>query len=157
MFAADLIPYSEDFGEDGNLLVQATAVDTTLDNTVFRFADTLLEGRFAENGKNELVIGSWIAEDRQAEAGGIGLPGSSIGMAFGMLAYVYIVQEGLDFGFFMREMDMAYRVQSIFRGTWSLKSILTTFISGIFLSMPVAWIPTRRAIEMDIPSCPGHQ
>ncbi|MGE0074311.1 MAG: ABC transporter permease [Sphaerochaetaceae bacterium] len=317
MFAADLILYSEDFGEDGNLPVQVTAVDTTLDNTVFRFEDTLLEGRFAESGKNELVIGSWMAEDLQAkvgywvtlvtrgnggffeamdmqivgivncpnpnvnrsllmvpidtvadylamenlateidialpesadtdveaqtitclmaesdnsttvmtwkdlagdylammqaerggsstmlflvfliaavgisntmlmvinertrelgmmralgmddrsihwlfmlEAGGIGLLGSSIGVALGMLANIYIVQEGLDFGFFMREMDMAYRVQSMFRGAWSLRSILTTFFSGIFLSMLVAWIPTRRAIKMDIPSCLRHQ
>ena len=69
MFAADLILYSDDFGEDGNMAVQVTAVDPELDNSVFRFKETLVAGRFAEPGTNELVIGSWFAEDIGAELG----------------------------------------------------------------------------------------
>ena len=69
MFAADLILHSEDFGEDGNMAALVTAVDPNLDNSVFRFADTLVEGRFCEPGTNEVVIGSWFAEDIGAELG----------------------------------------------------------------------------------------
>jgi len=317
MFSADLILYSEDFGEDGNMPVQVTAVDPELDNTVFRFEDTLIEGRFVESGTNELVIGSWFAEDIGAkvgywvtlvtrgnggfyeamdmqivgivncpnpnvnrtllmvpmdtigdylamegaateinialpetaeiaeevtriqqlldpsgndllvvswddlardyvalaeakrggtgmilflvfiiaavgisntmlmaiyerirelgmmralgmndrsiqlafmvEAGGIGLIGSTIGVLLGIAINFYMVNVGIDFGLLMRDMDMGYRIQSSFRGTWSPSTIITAFFFGSILSMLVAWIPTRRALKMDIPSCLRHQ
>ncbi|PKL22566.1 MAG: ABC transporter permease [Spirochaetae bacterium HGW-Spirochaetae-4] len=317
MFSADLILYSDDFGEDGNMPVQVTAVDPELDNTVFRFEDTLIEGRFVESGTNELVIGSWFAEDIGAkvgywvtlvtrgnggfyeamdmqivgivncpnpnvnrtllmvpidtigdylamegaateinialpenaeiaeevariqqlidpsgndllvvswddlardyvalaeakrggtgmilflvfiiaavgisntmlmaiyerirelgmmralgmndrsiqlafmvEAGGIGLIGSTIGVLLGIAINFYMVNVGIDFGLLMRDMDMGYRIQSSFRGTWSPSTIITAFFFGSILSMLVAWIPTRRALKMDIPSCLRHQ
>ena len=317
MFSADLILYSDDFGEDGNMPVQVTAIDPELDNTVFRFEDTLIEGRFVESGTNELVIGSWFAEDIGAkvgywvtlvtrgnggfyeamdmqivgivncpnpnvnrtllmvpidtigdylamdgaateinialpetaeiaeevgriqklldpsgnnllvvswdelardyvalaeakrggtgmilflvfiiaavgisntmlmaiygrirelgmmrslgmndrsiqlafmvEAGGIGLIGSTIGVLLGIAINFYMVNVGIDFGLLMRDMDMGYRIQSSFRGTWSPSTIITAFFFGSILSMLVAWIPTRRALKMDIPSCLRHQ
>lgn len=317
MFSADLILYSEDFGEDGHMPVQVTAVDPELDNSVFRFEDTLIEGRFVESGTNELVIGSWFAEDIGAkvgywvtlvtrgnggfyeamdmqivgivncpnpnvnrtllmvpidtigdylamegaateinitlpesakiaeevariqqlldpngnnllvvswddlardyvalaeakrggtgmilflvfiiaavgisntmlmaiyerirelgmmralgmndrsiqlafmvEAGGIGLIGSTIGVLLGIAINFYMVNVGIDFGLLMRDMDMGYRIQSSFRGTWSPSTIITAFFFGSILSMLVAWIPTRRALKMDIPSCLRHQ
>lgn len=317
MFSADLILYSEDFGEDGHMPVQVTAVDPELDNSVFRFEDTLIEGRFVESGTNELVIGSWFAEDIGAkvgywvtlvtrgnggfyeamdmqivgivncpnpnvnrtllmvpidtigdylamegaateinialpesaeiaaevariqqlldpsgsdllvvswdeiardyvalaeakrggtgmilflvfiiaavgisntmlmaiyerirelgmmralgmndrsiqlafmvEAGGIGLIGSTIGVLLGIAINFYMVNVGIDFGLLMRDMDMGYRIQSSFRGTWSASTIITAFFFGSILSMLVAWIPTRRALKMDIPSCLRHQ
>ncbi|PKL28681.1 MAG: ABC transporter permease [Spirochaetae bacterium HGW-Spirochaetae-2] len=317
MFSADLILYSEDFGEDGHMPVQVTAVDPELDNSVFRFEDTLIEGRFVESGTNELVIGSWFAEDIGAkvgywvtlvtrgnggfyeamdmqivgivncpnpnvnrtllmvpidtigdylamegaateinitlpesakiaeevariqqlldpngnnllvvswddlardyvalaeakrggtgmilflvfiiaavgisntmlmaiyerirelgmmralgmndrsiqlafmvEAGGIGLIGSTIGVLLGIAINFYMVNVGIDFGLLMRDMDMGYRIQSSFRGTWNPSTIITAFFFGSILSMLVAWIPTRRALKMDIPSCLRHQ
>ena len=317
MFSADLILYSDDFGEDGNMPVQVTAVNPELDNTVFRFEDTRIEGRFVESGTNELVIGSWFAEDIGAkvgywvtlvtrgnggfyeamdmqivgivncpnpnvnrtllmvpidtigdylamegaateinialpenaeiaeevariqqlidpsgndllvvswddlardyvalaeakrggtgmilflvfiiaavgisntmlmaiyerirelgmmralgmndrsiqlafmvEAGGIGLIGSTIGVLLGIAINFYMVNVGIDFGLLMRDMDMGYRIQSSFRGTWSPSTIITAFFFGSILSMLVAWIPTRRALKMDIPSCLRHQ
>ncbi|MFA6706959.1 MAG: ABC transporter permease, partial [Sphaerochaetaceae bacterium] len=59
---ADMILYSEDFGEDGSMPVLVTAVDTQTDFDVFRFADTIVEGRFLNPGENAAVIGSWFAE-----------------------------------------------------------------------------------------------
>ena len=317
VFSADMILYSEDFGEDGNLPVVVTAVDPERDLDVFRFSDTLVEGRFAHPGENEIVMGSWLAEDLGAkidywvtlvtrgnggffeamdmrivgivncpnpdvnrrlimvpidtiseylamenlateinialpesadvekaalevariigaaderlsvltwremaadylmvigmergssaailflvfliaavgisntmimvinertrelgmmralgmgdrsiqrlflfEAGGIGLLGSACGVILGSAINIYLVEKGIDFGFLMRTSDMGYRVQGIFRGAWSIRSLLVTFLSGIGLSVVVAWIPTRRAIRMDIPSCLRHQ
>lgn len=316
-FAADLILYSEDFGEDGNLPVEVTAVDPTLDREVFRLGETLIEGRFPKSGTNEMVLGSWMAEDINAkigywvtlitrgnggffeamdmeivgilncpnpnvnrsllivpfdtisdylamegfateidialpesadiveakdhiaslvaafdmplsvmgwddmatdylamiqaerggsflilfmvfliaavgisntmimviherirelgmmralgmsdgnihllfllEAAGIGLLGSIVGTLAGILANIYMVNHGIDFGFLMREMNMAYRIQSVFRGAWSIRGITITFFAGIVLSVTVAWFPTRRATKRDIPSCLRHQ
>lgn len=316
-FAADMILYSDDFGEDGNLAVQVTAIDPQLDNSVFRFEETLMEGRFPEPGTSELVIGSWFAEDIGAklgywvtlvtrgvggfyeamdmqivgivncpnpnvnrtllmvpldtiddylamdgtvteinialpeqsdipsevkrieqivksmgkdlkvaswdelaqdyvalaeakrggtsmilfmvfliatvgisntmlmaiferirelgmmralgmndrtiqltfmvEAGGIGLIGSLVGVLLGILANFYLVEVGIDLGFLMRDMDMGYRIQSVMRGAWSPSSLFIAFFFGTILAMLVAWIPTRRALKMDIPACLRHQ
>ncbi len=316
-FSADLILYSEDFGEDGNIPVQVTAVDTALDSTVFDLEQTLIAGRYPEMGSNEVVLGSWMAEDINAELGywitlvtrgnggffeamdmqivgivncpnpnvnrslllvpidtisdylameglateiavalpnsadivrekqniaamvahaaaplrvmswdemasdyiamieaetgassvmlflvfliaavgisntmimvinertrelgmmralgmsdqkihllfmlesaGIGLLGSIAGTLAGILLNIYFVHYGIDFGFLTREMDLGYRIQSIFRGAWHVRGIFTTFIMGIVLSVAVSWLPTRRATKQDIPSCLRHQ
>jgi ABC-type lipoprotein release transport system permease subunit len=316
-FSADMILYSDDFGEDGNMPVQVTAIDPELDNTVFRFKETLVEGTFPEPGTNQMVMGSWFAEDIGAEVGywvtlvtrgnggfyeamdmeivgivncpnpnvnrtllmvpidtvdeylamegnateinialpedsdiateveqiknlleergrslhvatwdelaqdyvalaeakrggtgmilflvfiiaavgisntmlmaiyerirelgmmralgmkdrsiqlafmveaaGIGLIGSIVGVALGVAINFYMVNVGVDLGFLMRDMDMGYRIQSIMRGAWSPSTLVTAFFFGTFLSMLVAYIPTRRALKMDIPSCLRHQ
>lgn len=316
-FSADLILSSIDFPEDGNLPVHVTAVDVNRDSQVFRLDNHILEGRFPVMGTNEVVIGSWLAEDIHAEVGywitlvtrgnggfyeaidmkivgivncpnpninrslllvpidtisdylamtnlateidialpetaqiehqklliqslihemeqplvvkswdeiagdyvsmismerkgssiilflvfliaavgisntmimviserirelgmmralgmsdrsihllflleatGIGVLGSIFGTAAGLLINIYLVMEGINFGFLMRTMDMAYRIQSIFRGSWHIQGILITFISGIVLSVVVAWFPTKRATNKDIPSCLRHQ
>ena len=316
-FAADMILYSDDFGEEGNMSVQVTAIDPTLDNSVFRFEETLVEGNFPEPGTNQMVIGSWFAEDIGAEigywvtlvtrgnggfyeamdmeivgivncpnpnvnrtllmvpidtigdylamegnateiniglpesadipeeveriekilsdngidlriatwdelaqdyvalaeakrggtgmilflvfiiaavgisntmlmaiyerirelgmmralgmkdrniqlafmieAGGIGLIGSLVGVLLGIGVNFYLVNVGIDLGFLMRDMDMGYRIQSIMRGAWSMSTLVTAFLFGTILSMLVAYIPTRRALKMDIPTCLRHQ
>jgi len=91
------------------------------------------------------------------EAGGIGLVGALVGIALGALANIFIANVGINIGFLLRDMDMGYRIQSIMRGTWSLRSFVVTFISGITLSMIVSIFPIRRALKMDIPSCLRHQ
>lgn len=316
-FSADLILSGNEFGEDGNLSVMATAIDPESDGDVFRFPQTLVEGRMIKAGANEVVLGSWLAEDIKAdvgkwvtlvtrgnggffeamdvqivgivncpnpavnrgllmvpidlvqeylwmedlateidialgdaadlgrerakvatlarasgqplvvmtweelaadylavigmersyssvllflvfiiaavgisntmimtvnertrelgmmralgmgdrtirllfmfESGGIGLFGSICGIILGSLANIPLVANGIDFGFLMRMNDFGYRVQGIFRGAWSIRSFVVTFLAGIILSMTVAWVPTRRAVKQDIPSCLRHQ
>jgi ABC-type lipoprotein release transport system permease subunit len=68
-FAADMVLYQQDFGEDGNLPVQVTAVDLSTYGKVFDLENTLIAGRFSELGSHEMVIGSWLAEDLNAEIG----------------------------------------------------------------------------------------
>ena len=315
-FTADMILNSYDFTEDGNMSVIVQAIDTTKDFEVFEFSNTLTEGRFVEQGKDEVVIGSWFAEDIGAkvgsyitlvtrgnggffeamdleivgivncpnpnvnrsllmmdidsassylgmdegvseidiklpesanveemmvtisslldlensnytimswkelahdyvaiaeakrgasssilflvfiiaavgisntmlmamyerirelgmmralgmsdkaihlsfifEAGGIGLLGALIGTAIGVLINVFLVNKGIDLSFIMRDIDIGYRIQSIMRGSWSVKTIITSLASGVILSMIVAYFPTRRALKMDIPSCLHH-
>lgn len=70
VFAADMILYQDDFGEDGNMTVQVTAINPETDFSVYRFKDTLLEGRFLQKGEMDgVVLGSWFAEDIGAEVG----------------------------------------------------------------------------------------
>jgi len=317
MFTGDMILYSEDFGEDGNMSVLVTAIDSTTDNDVFHYEDTLIEGRLlSPNDKEGVLMGSWFAQDIGAkvgywvtlvtrgnggffgaidlqivgivncpnpnvnrsllmmnkdsadtllgmegsvteidirlpiqadvdeavqrlqqtfedefnlearswkvlakdylsaleadkggsaiilflvfliaavgisntmlmamyertrelgmmrslgmkdshillsflfEAGGIGLVGAVLGLVLGALGNLYMVNIGIDFGFVMRDMNIGYRIQSIMRGTWNLKSFVVTLVSGVGLSMLVAWLPIRRSLKMDIPSCLRHQ
>ncbi|MDT4760995.1 FtsX-like permease family protein [Sphaerochaeta sp. PS] len=91
------------------------------------------------------------------EAGGIGLVGSLMGIILGALLNIFIANVGINMGFLLRDIDMGYRIQSIMRGTWSIRSFVITFISGIALSMLVSIVPIRRALKMDIPSCLRHQ
>ncbi len=315
MFAGDMILYSEDFGEDGNMSVLVTAINPETDNEVFHFEDTLIDGRLLTTSDEEgVLIGSWFAEDVGAEvgywitlvtrgnggffgavdlkivgilncpnpnvnrtllmmnkkgadsllgmegsvteidirlpidddvdeaveklqqlldgnlearswkvlakdylaamkaerggtaiilflvfliaavgisntmlmamyertrelgmmralgmkdsqillsflfeAGGIGMIGATIGLGLGALGNFYMVNIGIDFGFVMRDMNLGYRIQNIVRGSWNLRSFVVTFGSGIGLSMIVAWLPIRRALKMDIPTCLRHQ
>lgn len=91
------------------------------------------------------------------EAGGIGMVGALIGLALGALGNLYMVNTGLDFGFIMRDTDIGYRIQSIVRGSWNLRSFIITFVSGITLAIIVAYLPIRRALKVDIPACLRHQ
>lgn len=91
------------------------------------------------------------------EAGGIGMIGALIGLALGAMGNLYMVNTGIDFGFIMRDTDLGYRIQSIVRGSWNLRSFIITFVSGITLSIIVAYLPVRRALKKDIPACLRHQ
>jgi len=91
------------------------------------------------------------------EAGGIGMVGALMGLALGAIGNLYMVNTGLDFGFIMRDTDIGYRIQSIVRGSWNLRSFIITFVSGITLAIIVAYLPIRRALKMDIPACLRHQ
>lgn len=91
------------------------------------------------------------------EAGGIGLVGSLVGILLGVLANLYLVNVGFDFGFVFRDMDIGFRIQNVMRGAWSIATIAKAFFSGIGLSMLVAIFPIRRALKLDIPTCLHHQ
>ena len=87
------------------------------------------------------------------EAGGIGLIGSLIGIALGIIINIPLVYFGIDLGFMLRDMDMGYRIQSVMRGAWKANTYFIAFAAGVVLSMLAAWIPTRRALKMTIPEC----
>ncbi len=91
------------------------------------------------------------------EAAGIGLIGSIMGITLGALANIFIIYVGIDYGFLLRDMDIGYRIQAIFRGVWNPGTIVSAFFAGIVISTLVAYFPTKRALKMDIPSCLRHQ
>ena len=91
------------------------------------------------------------------EAAGIGLIGSLIGIVLGILINLWVVNVGFDFSFISRDMDIGYRIQSVMRGVWNIKTMIGAFFAGTIISTIVAFIPTGRALRMDIPDCLRHQ
>jgi ABC-type lipoprotein release transport system permease subunit len=91
------------------------------------------------------------------EAAGIGLIGSVFGIILGAAANSYLIYHGIDFGMVMREMDIGYRVQAVFRGVWNPGTMVLALSAGTLLSTAAAYLPTRRALRMSIPDCLGHQ
>lgn len=87
------------------------------------------------------------------EAAGIGLIGSVIGVIFGVLINWPLVRWGLDYSEMMRELDVGYRITSIFRSTWNPATIATAFAAGILIAAAVSLIPIRRALRMEITEC----
>lgn len=67
----DMIFTDEYFPLSGSTQILFTAVDLETDNNVFNIFNNkfLVDGRFFSMGEDEVVIGSWLAEDTGAEIG----------------------------------------------------------------------------------------
>ncbi|MBI9098497.1 MAG: ABC transporter permease [Spirochaetaceae bacterium] len=91
------------------------------------------------------------------EAAGIGLIGSLVGVLLGIISVYFLIRYGIDYGLFMRDYDMMYRIQAVFRGAWNFETMGLSIIAGTFISTFVAYFPTSRALRMDIPACLRHQ
>ena len=91
------------------------------------------------------------------EAGGIGLIGASVGVLVGVLLNIPLVNIGIDYSALMRDADMGYRITGIMRGLWSVPTILTAFFTGVFLSVLMAFIPTRKALKLQITDALRYQ
>ncbi|QEN09837.1 ABC transporter permease [Oceanispirochaeta crateris] len=87
------------------------------------------------------------------EAAGIGLLGSFGGVALGGLINIPLVNKGIDYSQIMEQGDMGYRISGIMYGTWDFSTFVTAFFIGIFMAVLVAWLPTRRALKLEIPDC----
>ena len=87
------------------------------------------------------------------EAGGIGLIGTLIGVALGAAINWYMVNYGLNLGALMGQMDIGYRVHSVFRGAWHPQAIVAGLIFGVLAAMLFSIIPSSRALKMEITDC----
>jgi len=84
------------------------------------------------------------------EAGGIGLIGTLAGVALGVLINWYMVNWGIDFTALMGQMDIGYRVHSVFRSAWHPQAIVGGFVFGVVAAMVFSLIPSSRALKMQI-------
>jgi ABC-type lipoprotein release transport system permease subunit len=91
------------------------------------------------------------------EAGGIGFIGSVLGTIFGIGLNAFMVYRGLDFTWILKDMDLGYRVSGVMHGAWHPSAIVGAFFLGIALSVLIAFIPTRRALKLEITDCLRHQ
>ncbi len=68
-FMGDMILYKDPFPEDGNMQVVLTGIDPERDRRVFDLPGSLSKGRWLESGKDQVVIGSWMASEIGADIG----------------------------------------------------------------------------------------
>jgi ABC-type lipoprotein release transport system permease subunit len=87
------------------------------------------------------------------EAGGIGFFGSLGGVILGSLVNIFLVTRGIDYSAFMQQGDMGYRFAGIAYGIWNPGTFMTAFVVGVLMALFVAWLPTRRALKLEIPVC----
>lgn len=85
-----------------------------------------------------------------AEAAGIGVIGSALGLALGAILVSLLVYIGVDFGFLIRQMDIGYRVSGVMYGAWSPSTFVQAGIVGVLLAVACAIGPTRRALRLPI-------
>jgi ABC-type lipoprotein release transport system permease subunit len=90
------------------------------------------------------------------EAGGIGLAGSAVGLALGAALNWYMVRWGLDLGGWIGEMQIGYRVHSIFHSAWHPQALVGALVFGVLASMVISFIPSSRALKMRITDCLRH-
>jgi ABC-type lipoprotein release transport system permease subunit len=91
------------------------------------------------------------------EAGGIGFIGSVLGTFFGIGLNAFMVYRGIDFTWLLKDMDLGYRVSGVMHGAWHPSAIVGAFFLGVALSVLIAFIPTRRALKLEITECLRHQ
>ena len=68
-FLGDMILYKDPFPEDGSMQVIVTAVDPERDSRVFDLESSLTKGAWLEPGREQVVIGSWMASEISADIG----------------------------------------------------------------------------------------
>jgi ABC-type lipoprotein release transport system permease subunit len=90
------------------------------------------------------------------EAGGIGLVGSLAGVALGAALNWWMVRWGLDLSAWIGEMQVGYRVHSVFRSAWHPQALAGALVFGVLASMLISFIPSSRALKMRITDCLRH-
>jgi ABC-type lipoprotein release transport system permease subunit len=90
------------------------------------------------------------------EAGGIGLIGSGVGLALGAAVNYAMVRWGLDLGAFIGEMQIGYRVHSVFHSAWHPQALVGALVFGVLASMLISFLPSSRALKMPITDCLRH-
>jgi len=85
-----------------------------------------------------------------AEAAGIGVIGSILGLVLGGLLVAFLVFIGLDFSAVVRQMDIGYRISGIYYGVWVPQSFIAAAVAGVVLATLCAIGPTRRALRLPI-------
>ena len=70
IFNGEMVVYKDPFPEDGSLQVRVTAIDPIRDKDVYHLHNDLTEGStWIEQGSNQVIMGSWMAEDIGADIG----------------------------------------------------------------------------------------
>jgi ABC-type lipoprotein release transport system permease subunit len=69
VFGGELVLREDPFEQDGSMPVKIYAIDPENDDEVFRFRETITDGRYLKPGEDSVLIGSWLAEDLGAEVG----------------------------------------------------------------------------------------
>jgi ABC-type lipoprotein release transport system permease subunit len=85
------------------------------------------------------------------EGVGIGFIGAVMGLVGAFFMNIYLVVFGIDYSFFMRQMDFGYRVATIMRGDWVPEYFVVGFIVSVLISGLIAYLTALRAVDKSIP------
>ncbi|MBN2535953.1 MAG: ABC transporter permease [Spirochaetales bacterium] len=91
------------------------------------------------------------------EAGGIGVIGALIGLILGSLLNSYTYFIGIDFTGLMGRMEFGYRMLNIFRSTWNPQTMIIAFSVSILFAMIASFIPSSKALGMEVTDCLRYQ
>jgi ABC-type lipoprotein release transport system permease subunit len=94
--------------------------------------------------------GAWIRAAFAAEGFGIALIGGTAGLIAGCAINAWLAINGLDFSFFLRDMDAGYRIAGILRSAWHIPGITTAFFGAIGVSTLMAWLPTGGMLKREV-------
>jgi len=128
-------------------LIAAVGISNTILMSIFERVREL--GMMRALGMNDRAVRFMFL----LEAGCIGLLGSLGGVVLGALVNIPLVKHGIDFSGLMEQADMGYRISGVMYGTWDSSTFITAFVIGLIMAVLVAWLPTRRALRLDIPVC----
>ena len=128
-------------------IIVAVGISNTMLMAVFERVREI--GMMRALGMKDITV-KWLF---RIEAAGIGLIGSASGLVLGALANIPLVIYGIDYTKMMREGNYGYRIQGIMRGIWHTEAFIAAFFIGIIFSFLISFLPTRKAMKKDIPSC----
>ena len=82
-----------------------------------------------------------------AEAAALGTIGGVIGLVFGAIANIPLVNRGIDYSWWLRDYDIGYRVAGIFYGSWQISTFIGALVLAIVISILTAYLPVRRILR----------
>jgi len=129
------------------LLIAAVGISNTVLMSIFERVREL--GMMRALGMKDRDIRSMFL----VESGGIGLLGGLIGLAMGSFANVFLVRNGIDYSFMLRDMDVGYRITGIFYGFWNPVTLISSVFIGVAMCIFISWISTRKINRLEISAC----
>lgn len=80
----------------------------------------------------------------------VGLLGAILGIFIGLPLDFYLIYHGWDLSYYLKDMDIGYRVMGVMRGVWDPGSFIFAFASSIAIPALISIYPSRKAIKMEI-------
>jgi len=85
-----------------------------------------------------------------AEGLAIGVIGTAMGLAAGLLLNLYFVVHGMDFSFMLRDTDIGYRVTGVIRSAWDPAGTAQIALFTLATSALIAWLPSGRILRQEV-------
>lgn len=85
-----------------------------------------------------------------AEGLTIGVIGTAMGLAAGLLLNLYFVVHGMDFSFMLRDTDIGYRVTGVIRSAWDPAGTAQIALFTLATSALIAWLPSGRILRQEV-------
>ncbi|MBE0432304.1 ABC transporter permease [candidate division WOR-3 bacterium] len=83
------------------------------------------------------------------EGGIIGIFGSLLGCAVGILVSLYLVYVGFDMSGMFEDMDIGYPIRMVIKGEIDPRMVFYVFLFGVLVSVAVTLWPVRKATKLE--------